>query len=52
MKLKHWIPKSVGTRFMLAFATVGLLTLMAAGFACHIYVLFRQRLAQIRAEQY
>ena len=50
MKLKHWIPKSVSTRLMLAFATVALMTLMAAGFASHSNGLLQQRLEQIRAD--
>ena len=50
MKLKHWIPKSVSTRLMLAFATVALMTLLAAGFASHSNGLLQQRLEQIRAD--
>ena len=50
MRLKHWIPKSVSTRLMLAFATVALMTLLAAGFASHSNGLLQQRLEQIRAD--
>lgn len=50
MRLKHWIPKSVSTRLMLAFATVALMTLLAAGFASHSNGLLQKRLEQIRAD--
>ncbi|WP_193494764.1 ATP-binding protein [Nitrincola alkalisediminis] len=50
MQFQQWIPKSVSTRLMLAFATVALMTLLAAGFASHSNGLLQQRLEQIRAD--